>query len=43
MIEDLDKSFHLDKSLEPYNRSDYCDARTNEERLNAKFGKYKGK
>ncbi len=41
VIDDVSKSKHFSKMFEPYNRKDYCDTRTNEERLLEKFGKFK--
>ena len=41
VLDDASKSKHFNKTFEPYNRKVYCDTRTNEERLIAKFGKFK--
>lgn len=43
VIDDAKKAKHFEKRLEPYIKSNFCNSRTNEERLTMRFGKYRGK
>ena len=41
IIDDVSKAKHFDKKFEPYDRSKYCDNRSNEDRLKEMFGEYR--